>query len=109
MKYLILTLLPSFRRNVLIFDASDNSFINGTELPNGFVIGACAVFNSAMHENRPVVFAGGYYGNPIENKAQLLDYTLGNTWEESKNDYRLIKYYVDELYKKHSAVYYKVS
>ena len=40
-----------------------------------------------MHENRPVVFAGAGYGN----KSQLLDYTLGNTWEESKHDFKLIE------------------
>jgi hypothetical protein len=69
----------------LIFDASDNSFINGTDLPNDLSNGACAVFNSAMHENRPVVFAGAFV-----KKAQLLDYTLENTWEESKHEFRLI-------------------
>ena len=68
-----------------------------------------------MHENRPVVFAVGSVvkpkPHPSVNKAQLLDYTLKNTWEESKNDFRLIRnyVYVDKFYKKHSAVYYKVS
>ena len=71
----------------MIFDASNNAFTNGTELPNDLVEGACTIFNSAMHENRPVVFAGALWGN----KAQLLDYTLGNTWEESKHNFRLIK------------------
>jgi hypothetical protein len=84
---LILTLSPSFRNSVLIFDASDNSFINGTDLPNVLKNGVCTVFNSAMHENRPVVFAGAGYGN----KSQLLDYTLVNTWEESKHDFKLIE------------------
>jgi hypothetical protein len=37
-----------------------------------------------MHENRPVVFAVGR-----TKKAQLLDYTIGNTWEGSKHDFRL--------------------
>ena len=77
----------------MIFDASDNSFANGTELLFKLHGEVCTVFNSAMHENRPVVFAGGSYGN-IGNKAQLLDYTLGNTWEESKHDFRLNKIYV---------------
>ena len=36
-----------------------------------------------MHENRPVVFAGAGY----EKKAQLFDYTITNTWEESKYDF----------------------
>jgi hypothetical protein len=74
----------------LIFDASDNAFTNGTELLYNLVDGACTIFHSAMHENRPVVFAGGSVGKPRENKAQLLDYTLGNTWEESKHEFRLI-------------------
>ena len=72
----------------MIFDASDNSFTTGPELPNWLVTGACTIFNSAMHENRPVVFAGSGY----ENKAQLLDYSLTNTtWEESKHHFRLVK------------------
>jgi len=71
-----------YSKNVLIFDASDNAFTNGIELLYNLVNGACTIFHSAMHENRPVVFAGESYGSPRENKAQLLDYTLGNTWEE---------------------------
>jgi hypothetical protein len=78
----------------LIFDASDNVFTNGPELPNVLRNGACTIFNSAMHGYRPVVFACGSYFKPLENKAQLLDYTLGNTWEESKHDFRLNKIYV---------------
>ena len=70
----------------MIFDASDNSFTNGTELPNDLVEGACTIFNSAMHENRPVVFASA----GSMKQAQLLDYTQGNTWEKSKHDFRLV-------------------
>ena len=70
----------------MIFDASDNTFTNGTELLYDLIEGACTIFNSAMHENRPVVFAVGR-----TKKAQLLDYTIGNTWEGSKHDFRLIK------------------
>ena len=55
-------------------------------MPNYLSNGACAVFNSAMHKNRPVVFAGA-----SGKKAQLLDFTLGNTWEESKHEFRLIE------------------
>ena len=55
-------------------------------MPNDLANGACTIFNSAMHENRPVVFAG----TTSENKAQLLDYTIGNTWEESKHEFRFI-------------------
>ena len=55
-------------------------------MPNNLSNGACTIFNSAMHENRPVVFAGASGG-----KAQLLDYKLGSTWEESKHQFRFIK------------------
>ena len=71
-------------------------------MPNELINGACTFFNSAMHENRPVVFAGAGYGN----KSQLLDYTLGNTWEESKHDFKLIEtmyIYIDKLYKNNTV------
>ena len=58
-------------------------------MPTNQVHGACTIFNSAMHENRPVVFAGA--GGYLHYKAQLLDYTLANTWEESKHASRLMK------------------
>ena len=85
---------------MLIFDASDNSFTNGPELPNegGLVKGACTIFNSAMHQNRPVVLAMGLaYEDGIVTKAQLLDYTRGNTWEGSKHNFRLINTTQPEL------------
>ena len=85
----------------MIFDASDNAFTNGTELLYNLITGACTIFHSAMHENRPVVFAVESVGKAVENKAQLLDYTLGNTWEESKHDFRLNKIYVLISCKKH--------
>jgi len=73
----------SVRKSVLIFDASDNSFINGADSPYYLIDGVCTIFHSAMHENRPVVFAGYIRPKPsVINKAQLLDYTLKNTWEE---------------------------
>ena len=72
----------------MIFDASDNSFTTGPELPNWLVTGACTIFNSAMHENRPVVFAGAGF----EKKAHLLDYTVDpDTWIKSKREFRLIE------------------
>jgi len=55
-------------------------------LPNELRSGTCTIFNSPAHENRPVVFAGGRY-----TKAQLLDYSLENTWEESKYESRIIR------------------
>ena len=48
------------------------------ELPTNF---GCAIFKSANHENRPVVFIGG--GSQIKS-AELMDYTKTQTWEKSK-------------------------
>ena len=56
-------------------------------MSNELTHGACAIFKSPIHGNRPVVFAGAGY----EKKAQLFDYTIANTWEESKHDFSLIK------------------
>lgn len=46
------------------------------ELPTNF---GCAIFKSANHENRPVVFIGG--GSQIKS-AELMDYTKTQTWEK---------------------------
>ena len=93
----------------MIFDASDNSFINGADSPYYLIDGVCTIFHSAMHENRPVVFAVGSVvkpkPHPSVNKAQLLDYTLKNTWEESKHDFRLIQIYVLISCKKYTDFY----
>ena len=56
-------------------------------MSNELTHGACAIFKSPIHGNRPVVFAGA----GREKKAQLFDYTIANTWEESKHDFSLIK------------------
>ena len=54
-------------------------------MSNELTHGACAIFKSAIHGNRPVVFAGA----GREKKAQLFDYTIANTWEESKHEFSL--------------------
>ena len=57
-------------------------------MSNWLVTGACTIFNSAMHENRPVVFAGAGF----EKQAHLLDYTVdSDTWIKSKREFRLIE------------------
>ena len=72
-----------------------------------FVDGACTIFNSPLHEYRPVVFwAGAFYSSVAQesgNHIQLLDYTLKNTWEYCKHDFRLIKVLIN-CKKYHSVV-----
>ena len=64
-----------------------------------FFDGACTIFNSPLHEYRPVVFvAAAFYSSTAqetEDHIQLLDYTLKNTWEYCKHDFRLIKFLIN--------------
>ena len=69
----------NFRWSVLLFDPSDNSFTDGPTLIHGRRSAACTLFNSPLHGNRPVVLSVGR-----SNKAEILDYTTENEWEESK-------------------------
>ena len=41
---------------------------------------ACTLFNSPLHQNRPVILVSGGGGQT----AEVLDYTTNNHWEESK-------------------------
>ena len=70
-------------KSVIIFDPDTNSF--DTSVPsliherNDF---ACVVFNSPLHEMRPVVLAIG--GESDEGTAEIYDFTYpGSTWLES--------------------------
>ena len=92
----------------MIFDSSDNSYTTGPEITLGLFNGqACTIFNSPLHGNRPVVFvAETYFGSgtqETEDHIQLLDYTLKNTWEYCKHDFRQIKVLIN-CKKYHSAV-----
>ena len=76
----------------MIFDASDNSFNTGPEITIGLIDGlTCTIFNSPLHDNRPVVFvAASYFSSTAqenEEQIQLLDYTLKDTWEYCKHDF----------------------
>ena len=48
----------------------------------GHAFFSCTIFYSPKHEGRPVVFAGP--GGFDDHRAELLDYTMTTTWEESK-------------------------
>jgi len=66
-------------KKVLIFNPQDESFTNGPSLIYNRNLAACTLFNSPMHNYRPVVLAAGGYG---QRTAEILDYTNGNAWEE---------------------------
>ena len=42
---------------------------------------ACTLFNSPLHQNRPVILVSGGYG---QTTSEVLDYTASDHWEESK-------------------------
>ena len=67
------------RRSVMIFNPYDGSFVDGPDMLFDRYSSACAVFNSPMHDERPVVMV---IGN--KNFAEIWDYTKsGTTWEKS--------------------------
>jgi hypothetical protein len=71
---------------VLFYNPDIDGFETGPSLDatNGRTEGACTLFYSALHENRPVVLAVGGQSNPTP---QLLDYSTENAvWENSKYD-----------------------
>ena len=56
-----------------------DSFEVGQEMNEIREESGCALFTSPLHGNRPVVLiAGG-----SSNTAELLDYTVTDTWEQS--------------------------
>ena len=66
-------------KNVMIYDAFDNSYTNGPSLIHGRRFAGCALFNSALHNGRPVVLAAGGY----DATAEVFDYTYANHWQTS--------------------------
>ena len=69
---------------MLFYNPDIDGFETGPSLDatNGRTEGACTLFYSPLHENRPVVLAVGGQSNPTP---QLLDYSSENAvWENSK-------------------------
>ena len=63
----------------------DDSYTTGPELAYELRGGTCTIFNSPMHENRPVVLVAGGGGNSSRT-VEILDYTDSlAVWTESKN------------------------
>ena len=70
-------------KKVYFFDPSQNTYNSFVpSLKNNRIHSACTLFYSQKHGNRPVILAAGGLS---ENTAEVLDYTAGNTWEQSKH------------------------
>ena len=57
-----------------------DSFEVGQEMNEIREESGCALFTSPLHGNRPVVLIAG---GEKQNSAELLDYTVTDTWEQS--------------------------
>ena len=71
---------PSLYKNVIIFDPAQNTFTTGPSLSYNRDNAACTLFNSSLHDNRPVVLAAGGWGQAT---AEVYDYTNDNAWQTS--------------------------
>ena len=69
-------------KSVIIYDHEANAFSTAPSLLFDRNGGACALFYSPLHENRPVVLAVGGYNT---DTAEIYDYTHSNEWEKSKH------------------------
>ena len=79
-------------RRVHIFDGSANSFTDGPFMLFDRSYAACTLFYSQKHGNRPVILAAGGAGDSIigdSKTAEVFDYTVSNSWEESKHRFYL--------------------
>ena len=70
----------SLHKNVIIMDPATNSFSSGPSLNYVRRDAGCTLFNSALHNGRPVVLAAGGY---TTDTAEVYDYTNANQWETS--------------------------
>ena len=68
-----------FNSDVIIYHGSSSTFTVAPDMLFENYGTACSLFYSKKHNSRPVVFV--VYGK----NAQLFDYTVMDSWEESKN------------------------
>ena len=95
----------SLYRNTMTYNANSGTFTNGPSMLHDRRDGACSIFYSKLHNDRPVLLVAGGYGD--NGTPELLDYSQENAqWEEGMNftdnsRSRFIKYITKE---KHHCV-----
>ena len=72
--------LSHLYKSVIIFNPVDKTYTNGPSLNYMRVYAACTIFNSPLHNGRPVVLAAG---GASTIQAEVYDYTNTNEWETS--------------------------
>ena len=74
----------SLYRNTMTYNANSGTFTNGPSMLHNRQDGACSIFQSKLHNDRPVVLVAGGYGD--NGTPELLDYSQENAqWEEGMN------------------------
>ena len=88
-----------YTATVLKFDSDDlnKAPVQVESMLNERSSHACTIFNSALHDGRPLaIVAGGYDATPL-NKAEIWDFTKeGTSWQQS--NIILLTYYLFLLY-----------
>ena len=65
-----------------IYNPQTNSYENGPSMLFDRRYAGCTLFHSDKHGNRPIIVISGGHG---QTTAEILDYTAGNSWEQSKH------------------------
>ena len=78
-------------RGVKRYNPSTNTFTDQADMIFERIGCACTVFNSAKHGGREVVYIGGGTNNYL-TKAEILDHTITENWEQGK------KYVLNNFY-----------
>ena len=72
------------RKHTMTYNANSETFISGPSMIHDRMNPACSVFQSKLHNDRPVVLVAG--GNDDKGTAELLDFSQENSqWEEGMN------------------------
>ena len=72
------------QQRVGVFNPTTGSYTSMAELNFDRYFSACTTFYSAKHGQREVVYIGGGDNNGGYKTVEILDYTLTETWEQSK-------------------------
>ena len=73
-------------KKVMRYDWKNSQFTYQEDMNHGHQYAACTIFNSPKHGYRPVLYVGS--GWQSGNNAELLDYTITNTWEQRNDKYK---------------------
>ena len=77
-------ILGPFSERTLRFNPANETFTTQENMIGKRGVAACATFYSAKHGGREVIYVGGGRTDNEADTAELLDYTVTETWESRK-------------------------